>query len=197
MTPRSNGQFKEMRDKSRHRIIEAALEGFATHGYHGTSIEKIANTAGISKGLMYNYYKSKSELLEAVIFGKMVHLMAGFMEDINSRRTPRAKLRQLIEASFAMMEAEPHYWRLYWSVLLDPKLPKAIISKLKDSTKGFTREMVQLLKDNGVKDAETEAHILLPTLDAINMMHVFNFSDYPPEKIKRNLIKKYCKQDYS
>ena len=40
-------------------ILDAPLQVFADEGYHNASISKIAKAAGVSKGLMYNYFESK------------------------------------------------------------------------------------------------------------------------------------------
>ena len=43
--------------------MDVALQHFANKGFHATTIYHIAEHAGISKGLMYNYFNSKEELL--------------------------------------------------------------------------------------------------------------------------------------
>jgi AcrR family transcriptional regulator len=45
---------------------QVALKLFAAKGYAATSINDIAQTAGISKGLMYNYFKSKEDVLQTI-----------------------------------------------------------------------------------------------------------------------------------
>ena len=47
--------------------MDTALEHFANEGYFSTTINHIAKHAGISKGLMYNYFESKEALLKAII----------------------------------------------------------------------------------------------------------------------------------
>ena len=53
-----------MRDKSKKRqlIMEAALQVFVEHGYEKTKIIDVARTAGIGKGTVYEYLKSKEAL---------------------------------------------------------------------------------------------------------------------------------------
>jgi len=53
--------------QTRALIIDAALQQFATHGYHGASMRQIADTAGIAVGGIYNHFGSKEEILTAVI----------------------------------------------------------------------------------------------------------------------------------
>ena len=67
MSPRTEKQFEEIRVSKKALIQETALELFATKGYHSTSISMIARTAGISKGLLYNYYESKEDLLNEML----------------------------------------------------------------------------------------------------------------------------------
>lgn len=51
---------------TREAIIHAAAEGFARLGYDQCSLEEIAGTAGVSKGLLLYHFNSKDELLTAV-----------------------------------------------------------------------------------------------------------------------------------
>lgn len=48
------------------QIIAAAIQCFANKGYHAASIQEIADTAGIAKGSLYFYFKSKEELLHSI-----------------------------------------------------------------------------------------------------------------------------------
>ena len=63
MSPKTSGQFKEIRADKKQLIIDTALNLFANKGYHASSISMIAKEAKISKGLMYNYFDSKEALL--------------------------------------------------------------------------------------------------------------------------------------
>lgn len=54
-----------MTDK-RTTIIKTAIQLFAEKGFHSTSIQEIADAAGIAKGSMYLYFKSKDDLLLSI-----------------------------------------------------------------------------------------------------------------------------------
>jgi AcrR family transcriptional regulator len=58
---------KAQAEKRRLQILETALTVFASNGFKGTSIKDIAEAAGISQGLMYHYFTSKDDLLEATV----------------------------------------------------------------------------------------------------------------------------------
>ena len=67
MSPRTPTQFAEIRENKKKEILSAALDLFANEGYHQASIARIAKKANISKGLIYNYFNSKEELLKELI----------------------------------------------------------------------------------------------------------------------------------
>ncbi len=48
-------------------IIEAAVQVFSSKGYHNTRMEEIANVAGIGKGTIYEYFKSKLQLFQEML----------------------------------------------------------------------------------------------------------------------------------
>lgn len=56
-----------LKDEIRQRILEAALEVFAAHGYEGTAMSAIAGRAGVGTATMYRYYPGKAELFDAVV----------------------------------------------------------------------------------------------------------------------------------
>ena len=64
MSPRTSKQVSKIRQEKKELIMEVSLELFAENGFHATSISKIAKKAGISKGLAYNYFESKKDILD-------------------------------------------------------------------------------------------------------------------------------------
>src|SRR5262249_4444441 len=52
----------------RRRVLDAAANLFAVRGYHGTSIEDIAEKAGLTRGAIYSNFASKEDLLVAVMY---------------------------------------------------------------------------------------------------------------------------------
>jgi AcrR family transcriptional regulator len=59
------GTKPESADKRR-QLLDAAVRVFARKGYHASRVGDIAEEAGVAHGLLYHYFKSKDEVLEAV-----------------------------------------------------------------------------------------------------------------------------------
>jgi TetR/AcrR family transcriptional regulator len=53
-------------DKTRKRILDAAERLFAQGGFHATSVDQIARTAGVNKALIYYHFADKSALVQAL-----------------------------------------------------------------------------------------------------------------------------------
>lgn len=56
-----------LKEEVRSRILDAALEVFASHGYAGATIAAIAERAGVGAASLYRYYPGKGELFDAVV----------------------------------------------------------------------------------------------------------------------------------
>ncbi len=78
------------------RMMEAAIDLYAAHGYEGTSLQMIADAIGVTKAAVYYHFKSKAALLSAVID----HLFIDFGDHaayIESRGSRSAKVLALID----------------------------------------------------------------------------------------------------
>ena len=56
----------EARTAAQTRILNAALDLFATHGVSGTSLQMIADAVGVTKAAVYHQFKTKEEIVIAV-----------------------------------------------------------------------------------------------------------------------------------
>jgi AcrR family transcriptional regulator len=60
-------RFQRRKEDRPAEITEAALAAFAEKGYAATKVDEVAKRAGVSKGLLYLYFKTKEDLFKAVI----------------------------------------------------------------------------------------------------------------------------------
>ncbi len=81
--------------KRRSQIISAARQVFSRKGYDAATVEEIAETAGVSKGLIYNYFRSKEDILLATAEA----LMDRFQEHMERMSTTTATASDKILAA--------------------------------------------------------------------------------------------------
>ncbi len=59
-------------DRSRRELVDIAIDCFSRFGYRGTSIERIARAAGVTKGAIYYHFRGKDELLAATVADRVI-----------------------------------------------------------------------------------------------------------------------------
>ncbi len=89
---------KREKKKLMHRqaILRAAEELFSSKGYRETSMQKIAEKAGVAKGTLYLYFRSKEELYLAVC----VQGVSGFGENLEKARAAAQGVEEKIRAVY-------------------------------------------------------------------------------------------------
>jgi TetR/AcrR family transcriptional repressor of nem operon len=86
-----------MTDKStRDRIVEAADELFYRQGFEHTSFADVAAAVGISRGNFYHHFKSKDEILDAVIAVRLASTHAMLTRWETAGETPAERIRSFI-----------------------------------------------------------------------------------------------------
>ena len=84
------------RRESRDKIVEAARRLFYEAGFEQTSFADLAERSGIPKGNFYYHFRSKDELLTAVLDARIQHVRV-CLEDWGQRlRSPQEKLRRFV-----------------------------------------------------------------------------------------------------
>jgi len=78
---------------TREKILAAALEVFSAKGFHGTTVDEIAENAGLGKGTVYRHFQSKKGLFSELIRLKVAELE----EKVQGAIDPRADVLEIIE----------------------------------------------------------------------------------------------------
>jgi AcrR family transcriptional regulator len=81
---------------TRDNIIEAANRLFYQHGYEHTSFSDIADAVQISRGNFYYHFKSKDEILDAVIHLRLSNTQKMLDQWESEGKTPRDRIRSFI-----------------------------------------------------------------------------------------------------
>ncbi|MCU0756402.1 MAG: TetR/AcrR family transcriptional regulator [Xanthomonadales bacterium] len=91
------------RPTTRQRVLDAALRCFARDGFHGASMQQICAEAGVSPGALYRYFRSKDDLIVALVEADREHALA-MLHAALDRADPRDGLRALVGAAAADLQ---------------------------------------------------------------------------------------------
>jgi AcrR family transcriptional regulator len=124
-------RFQRRKEDRPAEITAAALAAFAENGYAATRVDEVAKRAGVSKGLLYLYFKTKEELFKAVIrsfISPRIDALISTIEDTElsaeeflrgpflefARLIPRSPAKILLKLMVAEGPKHPELVAWYW-----------------------------------------------------------------------------------
>lgn len=101
-------------------ILQAAHHVFAEKGFDQATIADIAKTAGVAKGTVYLYYRSKREVYWAALKRDLVLMRDQTRQNLESAETIEEKLRAVIASKLRYFEEHKDFFRIYYSEFARP-----------------------------------------------------------------------------
>ncbi len=126
--PQKRDKERLSAEERRESILEAASTVFAEHGYHQSTIEEIAQTAGVSKALIYEHFQSKNDLHRTLIEASCRDLIERLAESAPAEKPTEFRLREGLDAFFKFVEERGKAWRVLYRDSSDPELVEVIKS---------------------------------------------------------------------
>lgn len=127
--------FARLPQAQQELVLRASLDEFAQHGFHGASLNRIIDAAGISKGSMYHYFEGKEHLYAFVARTELMGLIA---------RVGAPPQLDQCDADTFWSEVEDYYLRLVKALTASPPLAALL------------RDWVSASKSPGFQSAKEE-----------------------------------------
>src|SRR2546430_5728672 len=108
MSPRGRRPRVQKREPSRKQLMAAAIDCFARLGYQGTSIERIARAAGVTKGAVYYHFRDKEDLLFSAVKDRIGGFEKQVLEAVTVAGDAQAALRRVVDARFLHATVSNH-----------------------------------------------------------------------------------------
>ena len=188
--PRTPEQFDQIREESRERILVAALRLFARHGFAATSVRMIAEDAGISQGLLYNYYDGKESLLRAIFERSMTDVRASFASAATAG-TPRKAVELLVRSAFDIVRGHRDFWQLSYQLRMQPQVLTGLARESRRWTDEIRAQLEQLLERAGVSDPAVEARVLFAAIDGAAQHYVLDPARYPLDDVAEEIVRRF------
>lgn len=140
-------------DRTRERLLRAARECFAQHGYSKTTNNDIASAAGITTGAIYHYFDSKQALFAAVTSEVSQMVIEEFRSAVDGVSAFRDKIAALLDAAAQIHEDDPSIASFTVTYPIEvqrhPELLEAVDPAANQVTAGFFRAITQEAADQG------------------------------------------------
>jgi AcrR family transcriptional regulator len=108
----SSAPVRRNANRTRRRILQAAIRLFSRHGLHAVSVDQIVAQAKVNKRMVYHYFGSKDALFEAALAEVYKRIEEIEFHAVKRGRSPREKLSRLLESYFEFLDADPECTRL-------------------------------------------------------------------------------------
>lgn len=150
-------------------LLEATARVLVKDGYDRASTNRIAATAGVSVGSLYQYFPSKESLVAALVARhnrEMLDVLRGAFAEVATRPLP-AVLRRLVSATIEAHQLDPTLHRIFAEQV--PRMGQlAEIEGLQRETAGLVRSWLEAHRARlGVQDLDTATFILVSTVETL------------------------------
>jgi len=190
MSPKTKAQYKQIRHDRKAAIEDAAMQLFAENGFSGVTISTIAKKAGISKGLLYNYFENKEDLVKEIVLEGMRQMMEALDFDFQQEMTEH-RFKELIEKNFILLKEQLSYWSLYIAVITQPAVITLVKKEIFQLVEPFVEVLSGYYAKKGLKNPGAQGLLLGAILDGVAIDYMLSPDDYPIDDIKNLIIEKF------
>ena len=192
MSPRTAAQYEKIRTDRKKAILDAALHVFAEEGYHSASIAKVSKKAGVSKGLMYNYFESKEDLLHQLL-GDIILKETRIMEFLSKEEFTDESIIALLEHTSDLLKADPKHWKLYFLMSVQPDVMAILLEDHKEIRNIFNAKYVNYFQKKGFEDPMLTLQYFGATWGGIKMSFIMDPEHFPIDQMRKLVINQFIK----
>ncbi|MBD2209310.1 TetR/AcrR family transcriptional regulator [Calothrix sp. FACHB-156] len=192
--PRTPAENERIRQATKEQILKAAMELFFSKGYHATSIDDVAKTAKISKGLLYHYFKGKEDLIAALVDIRLQDLLF-VMEAAAAKPTPAEQIRHIAEGALEDVRRKPEVFRFYLNLFTQPRLDPVVAKysqRLMDEQEKQFEVQTEMFTKLGVANPRKRSIYFSSTLQGIMLMFSTYPDTFPLDEVKAQVIEEFC-----
>lgn len=178
-------------EASRQQVLDAAIKTLAKRGFANTSVSDIADTAGMSKGVVHYHFTSKEDLIVRVLAQCYDTLSTAVRSAWSEPGTPPERIRRALREMWVTRTGGSPEMTVVADLMAqgihDPKLKKSLAARFHTSREELVQELVSSFQKLGLRPklpAEVVARIVMATLDGIALHQIFD----PPTETENGEI---------
>jgi len=137
---------KEAAALTRETVLDAALAVFSRQGYTATTLDHIAQEAGVTRGAIYWHFGGKAELYNALLEERFARAFAGMTKLLAEPGTPLQIIRRLLVWQMALIEEDAEYRSVMELTLFKTAVTPDLAEGLKHKVKATQQMLRQLSK---------------------------------------------------
>lgn len=152
----------------REQILQGSMQVFFRDGYAGTSMDRVAIEAGVSKQTIYSYFHDKESLFKALIEQITIARFQTLFESEQLQGDPEQLLRQVAETYLLKVGEDQEYLSLLRIIIAEssrfPEMAKLYYQTVIQRGRKLLSQYFDAHPELGIKDSEAAAHIFFGSL---------------------------------
>jgi len=178
-------------ERRRPLVLDAALRLFVRQGYPGTSMDAIAEAAGVSKPVVYACYASKDKLFRALLEREERRLLGSIGDALPDELDPEDPQRLLLEglrALFTAAAAAPDSWRVVFDS--EQVAEPAVARRVRRARSALVGQLVEfvtpVLAAGGVEESRRLGPVYAEVLAAVaeaGVRVLLRSDDWEPDEL--------------
>jgi TetR/AcrR family fatty acid metabolism transcriptional regulator len=175
-------------EASRQQVLDAAVKTLAKRGFTNTSVSDIAETAGMSKGVVHYHFASKEDLIVRVLGQCYDALSARIKAAWGEGGTPSDRVRRALREMWASRTDGSAEMTVLADMMAqgvhDAKIRRALAARFTASRSELASELSSAFEKLGLRPklpVDVVSRIVMATLDGIGLHHIFD----PPNEAEQ------------
>ena len=167
----NTNKFEQLPEEKQARIVNASISEFAEKDYETASMNTVVNQAGISKGSLFNYFKTKS-----VLYDHIYQLALGevklYLRDVRDETIDLSfenRLSKVVDSGVLFITEHPRLARIYFRLVYSGDSPnrKKIVNELQDMSDDYLGNIIQDAMDRNELNPNLDKSQSVFFLDAV------------------------------
>ena len=167
----TTNKFEQLPVEKQARIVNASISEFADRDYESASMNKVVERAGISKGSLFNYFRTKSSLYNH-IYQMALGEVKAYLRKVRDETADLAfdeRLAKIIDSGVQFITDHPRLARIYFRLIYSPQSPhrKRIVNELQSMTDEYLGDIIQDGLDRNELDDNLDKNQAIFFIDAL------------------------------
>ena len=163
--------FEKLPEEKKARIMNASISEFAEKDYETASMNTVVNQAGISKGSLFNYFKTKSVLYDH-IYKLALREVKAYLRQVRDETVDYSfneRLSKVVDSGVQFIGEHPRLARIYFRLVYSGDSPnrKNIVTELQSMSEDYLGNIIQDAMDRNELDPNLNKIQSVFFLDAV------------------------------
>ena len=161
------------------QIVQATVECISKFGYHNFSMQDVAKTAGVSKGIIHYYFLNKDDLMMSVLEKVAEDITSTLHQNMKSSKDPAQQLEIFITTSLNIVRTSKEYYQVnmdFWAQINQKQKVREIILEHYKEFKQTVLSVLEagiLVKVFKEVDVASFGNMIIAMIDGLSLQWLF------------------------